>query len=94
MAYDSYIAVPNAFTPGSGPGSLLKVLHLGNVTLKSFTIYNRWGIKVFETSDINAGWDGTYNGVVQPQGVFVYTVDAYTAKGKNIHKQGNITLLR
>jgi gliding motility-associated-like protein len=92
VAYDSYITVPNAFTPGSG--SLLKLLHLGNVTLKNFAIYNRWGIKVYETSDINAGWDGTYNGVAQDQGVFVYTVDAVTAKGKNIHKQGNITLLR
>jgi gliding motility-associated-like protein len=94
VSYDSYINVPNAFTPGSGPGSVLKVLHLGDATLKSFIVFNRWGVKMFETSDINKGWDGTLNGTPQPLGVYVYTVEAYTAKGKRIYKQGNVTLLR
>jgi gliding motility-associated-like protein len=94
VADDSYISVPNAFTPGSGPGSVLKVLHLGDAQLKSFVIYNRWGIKMFETSNVNEGWDGMFNGKPQPLGVYVYTVEAYTAKGKRVYKQGNVTLLR
>jgi len=94
LSDDSYINVPNAFTPGTGPNAVLKVVHLGNATLKRFAIYNRWGIKVFETSDVNSGWDGTYNNEPQSMGVYVYTLEAYTAKGKRINKQGNITLLR
>lgn len=94
VSYDSYINVPNAFSPGSGPNNVLKVVHLGDATLKNFAIYNRWGIKVFQTSDINEGWDGTYNGQPQPVGVYIYTVEAYTSKGKRVYKQGNVTLLR
>jgi len=94
VAPDSYIALPNAFVPGTGPNSQLKVLHLGNATLTSFHIFNRWGVEVFQSTDINKGWDGTYGGQPQPMGVYVYTVEAKTFKGKIITKQGNITLLR
>lgn len=90
------VDVPNAFTPGNnaGPNNELKVVHKGLVTLKSFSIYNRWGIKVFETSDINQGWDGRFNGTLQPMGVYVYMVEAYSRSGKRFYKQGNTTLIR
>ncbi|HXS38429.1 MAG TPA: gliding motility-associated C-terminal domain-containing protein, partial [Flavipsychrobacter sp.] len=94
VSLDSYINVPNAFSPGNGPNNLLKVVHTGEATLKSFVIYDRWGQKMFETSDINQGWDGTFNGQPQPMGVYVYVVEAYTFRGKRFYKQGNITLLR
>lgn len=91
---DSYLDVPNAFTPGSNPNSLLKVVHKGIARLKTFAVYNRWGTKVFETADLNAGWDGKYNGEPQPMGVYIYTVEGNTASGKNVAKQGNVTLIR
>ncbi|MBA3828124.1 MAG: gliding motility-associated C-terminal domain-containing protein [Taibaiella sp.] len=94
VAYDSYINIANAFTPGSGPGNILRVQHLGDATLKSFTIYNRWGVKVFQSTDVNVGWDGTYNGQPQPLGVYIYMVEAVTYRGKPVYKQGNVTLLR
>src|SRR5205085_8003000 len=59
---DSYIDVPNAFTPGSGPNGKLKPVHLGSASLKSFAVYNRWGVKMFETKDLSSGWDGSFNG--------------------------------
>lgn len=92
---DSYIDIPNAFTPGSyGDNSVLHILHRGDVTLKKFAIYNRWGEKVFETKDLNQGWDGRYNGAIQPMGVYIYMIEAVSTSGKPIHKQGNITLIR
>lgn len=91
---DSYISMPNAFSPGSQPNAVLHVLHLGDATLKSFTVYNRWGTKLFETKDINEGWDGRYNGVAQPMGVYVYMVEAVAPSGKKYVKQGNVTLIR
>lgn len=94
VAPDSYINLPNAFTPGSNPNKLLKVVHNGMATLKNFTIYNRWGVKVFETSDISAGWDGMFNGEPQPMGVYIYTIEGKTSSGKTVNKQGNITLIR
>jgi len=94
VAPDSYIDIPNAFVPGRGDNNIFKPLHLGNATLKSFTIYNRWGMKVFESQDINKGWDGNFGGQPQPLGVYVYVLEAVTANGKVITKQGNVTLVR
>lgn len=91
---ESYLDVPNAFTPGSAPNAILKVVYNGDVQLKSFIIYNRWGVKMFETSNINEGWNGQFNGAIQPMGVYVYTIEATTSTGKNFYKQGNTTLLR
>jgi len=51
-------------------------------------------VKVFESSDINAGWDGTLNGTPQPEAVYVYEVSAVTSAGQNFIKHGNVTLLR
>lgn len=95
VAPDSYIDIPNAFVPGRGTeNNVFKPVHLGNASLKSFSIFNRWGIKVFETTDINEGWDGSFGGKPQPLGVYVYLLEAVTAKGVPIVKQGNVTLVR
>lgn len=91
---NALVDVPNAFTPDGGTNNKLYVLKRGIVTLKSFRIFNRWGNLVFETADINAGWDGTYKGVPQPLGVYVYTVEGFTDTGKPVIKSGNVTLLR
>jgi len=94
VSHDSYIDIPNAFTPGSGPNGTIRVVRKGEAVLKSFRIYNRWGNKVFETADINQGWDGTFGGKPQPMGVYIYEVEASTPSGKRFVKQGNITLIR
>ena len=91
---DSYIDVPNAFVPGKGPSSYLRPVRRGNVTLKNFAVYNRWGGKMFETTDPDAGWDGKYNDLPQPMGVYVYIAEAVTPTGRVFYKQGNVTLIR
>ena len=93
---ESVITLPNAFSPGNGSSTNdnLKVQHLGNATLNHFRIFNRWGQLVFETTNINQGWNGRYNDVPQPMGTYVYQLQAITNKGKIINKQGNITLIR
>lgn len=91
---ESILTMPNAFTPGAAPNDLLKIVRLGDATLKKFAIFNRWGAKVFETSDINEGWNGKYKNEPQPVGVYIYTIEAITPSGRTFQKQGNITLLR
>ena len=90
---DSYIEMPNAFSPGRGRNSL-RILRRGDVELKNFTIYNRWGTKVFQTKNVDEGWDGTLDGEKQPMGVYIYVIEAVTPSGRTINKQGNITLVR
>lgn len=92
---EPYIFIPNAFTPnGDGKNDILYVR--GDEYLVSFVlkIYDRWGEKVFESQDVNQGWDGTFRGQICQPGVYDYFLDA-TCLGKNrLVKKGNITLIR
>lgn len=55
-------------------------------------VFNRKGNLLFESSDINIGWDGYYQQILQPQGVYVYKVRARFKNGKTVVKMGDITL--
>ena len=91
---ESIIAAPNAFTPGKGPNSEFKILKRGIVSLNYLRIFNRWGNLIFETTNIDEGWDGNYKGAAQPFDTYVYLVQVVTSTGKLVNKQGNITLIR
>ncbi len=88
------LAIPNAFTPGAGINNVLSIIKRGIATLDYFRIYDRWGAKVFETSNITQGWDGTYNGAPQPFAVYVYEIEAVTNTGLVFKQHGNVTLIR
>jgi len=94
----SIINVPNAFSPGFNINGTLMVNLDGipgtTATLSYLRIYNRWGQLVFETNNIQNGWDGTFNGKPQPSAVYVYEAQAVTNLGQVFTKQGNITLIR
>jgi gliding motility-associated-like protein len=94
ISTESLLALPNAFTPGNGPNGTFKVIKRGVAKLRYFRIFDRWGVKVFETSDIDAGWDGTYKGAMQQFGVYVYEVGAVTSSGRTFEKHGNVTLIK
>jgi gliding motility-associated-like protein len=86
--------VPNAFIPaGGGINGIVFARGFGIATLH-FTIWNRWGQKVFETTDRKFGWDGTYKGKPQPMDVYAYTLEATFVDGRKATKKGDITLIR
>jgi gliding motility-associated-like protein len=88
------VDVPSAFTPQSGDiNSVIQVKGFGMVKFK-WEIWNRWGQKVFETSDQSVGWDGKYKGVLQPLDVYVYTLAVEFFDGRKLSKTGDITLIR
>ncbi len=96
VSNESLIDLPNAFSPGSGTSinDKLTIKRRGLVELKTWNIYNRWGERVFNTTDINDGWDGRFNDKPQPLGTYVYVIEAVTSTGKRFYKQGNVTLVR
>jgi gliding motility-associated-like protein len=59
-----------------------------------FTIWARWGEKVFETNDKHIGWDGRFNGKLLPMDVYAYTIEAEFSDGTKTTKKGDITLIR
>jgi gliding motility-associated-like protein len=86
--------VPNAFTPnGDGINDKLFVRGFG-ISKMDWKIFNRWGAMVFESTDRNEGWDGTYKGVVQPSEVYHYVLDVQYSDNSRYQKKGDITLLR
>ncbi|HUM46155.1 MAG TPA: PKD domain-containing protein [Chitinophagales bacterium] len=88
------VDVPNAFSPnGDGQNDVLYVRGQDIKTL-GFKVFNRWGEVVFETNNINNGWNGIYKGVQQEMEVYVWTLSATFSDGTASVRSGNVTLLK
>lgn len=88
------IFVPNAFTPnGDGNNDILYVYGT-NIQSLTFTVYDQYGEMIFRSLSQSSGWDGTYKGMKEPVGVYVYIVEAKMNDGNTVKKKGSITLLR
>ncbi len=83
--------IPNAFRPGA---FTFKPAKRGIASMIRFEVYNRWGNRVFDADNIDEGWDGTYKGVAQPMGVYLYIFEGVLDNGRIVSRQGNVTLLR
>ena len=91
---ESAIYAPNVFTPnGDGINDEFRVAYRSIVEFKA-TIYNRWGVKIFEWTDPQRGWDGTYNGRPVAEGPYFYVIKARGADGEDYLLKGDINLLR
>lgn len=95
---DCYLNIPNSFSPGGdGLNEYFLPRELLSSGLSSFkmNIYNRWGENIFTTTTLDGrGWDGKYNGVPQPMGVYVYVIDAVFINNVKKNFTGNVTLVR
>ena len=91
--------IPNAFTPnGDGLNDVFGAIpRLDYVNQYRISIYNRWGQLIFDTSDLNQGWDGSYQGKPCPLGVYVYRIvyqDFGMGTQENKVMEGTVMLVR
>jgi gliding motility-associated-like protein len=87
--------VPTAFSPnGDGRNDVLRPKALGMRTIRYFKVYNRLGQLVFETTELNKGWDGTYKGNPQDPAAYVWMAQGETYKGELITRKGSAVLVR
>ncbi len=95
---DVRLYMPNAFTPNQDTRNDIFIGkgHLDGVKNYRFVIWNRWGEKVFETTDTALGWDGRIRGSGRPAppGVYVYVVSYTEPRGKPVVRRGFATLIR
>lgn len=92
---NSGIFVPKAFSPNKdGKNDFLSPFLVNIKTLKYFRIYNRWGQRMFQTSDSKQGWDGVYNNIPQPLDTYTWIVEGIDVNGIAIFKKGQTVLLR
>ncbi|MBK9283898.1 MAG: PKD domain-containing protein [Sphingobacteriaceae bacterium] len=98
------VLIPNAFTPNtsSSPGGIYDpkdksndVFHpvLRNVEEFNMKVFSRWGELLFETENVNEGWDGYFRGKLCLQDVYVWKIHAKFKDGQTFDKTGDLTLL-
>lgn len=87
--------IPNAFIP-AGVNKIFKPV--GNITAYTdyyMAIYNRWGQMIFDTTNFDIGWDGSYKNEIVQSGVYVYYMRiTFAGSGKTIEKKGIVTLVK
>jgi hypothetical protein len=101
-----YVRFPNAFIPNpNGPSGgyysnrsdegayVFHPAHSG-VAEYQLRIFSRRGMLVFESSDINTGWDGYYKGQLVEPGVFIWKVRGNYINGEPFTLMGDVTLLK
>jgi len=89
--------IPNAFTPGNdGNNDTFGGIQLlgGALEVLEFTVYNRWGQRVFEATAAQPAWDGRVDGRDAPADVYVYFVKVRFANGDEKTFKGDVSLLR
>ena len=90
------VYVPNAFTPNGNGDDDIFIPSTGFIDLTDydFSIFNRWGEKLFETNDRNAGWNGKFGGKKCDSDVYVWLLTFKTSSGQFIDMKGTVTLIR
>lgn len=101
-----FIEFPNAFIPNTGGPSggvyssvsdeSAQVFHpsFSGVSEYHLKIFSKIGVLIFETNDINIGWDGYFKGQLSNPGVYIWKVRGNFSNGEPFTKMGDVTLLR
>jgi len=95
VSYEYSLDVPSVFTPnGDGKNDVVYVKGWGIKDLLEFSIYNRWGQRIFYSEDKNVGWDGTYKGKLQNIDSYTYYVRVRFYNNIERDKKGTINLMK
>lgn len=88
--------VPSAFSPNNDLlNDQIKVMAISEVSAVKFSIYDRWGKRIFSTKSIEDTWDGKYNGSPCQVGVYFYLLEYQCPfKKETVIQKGDITLIR
>ncbi|MCE3226748.1 MAG: hypothetical protein K0S32_1299 [Bacteroidetes bacterium] len=90
---DFGIYIPNTFTPNEdGINDIFYVYGFGIKDYK-MSVYDRWGVKLFESTDQAVGWNGMYKGEFCQQGTYTYFVEYTPNKGKHEKRPGHVNII-
>lgn len=96
IVYSCYIAVPTAFTPnGDNLNDYLYPLNAYKAVNLQFKVFNRFGQLLFSTKDWTQKWDGTFKGLPQPAGTYIWTLSyTHTETKQPYFLKGTTVLIR
>ena len=88
---------PTAFSPNEDGLNDIFLIENSTIDPDNFQmiIYERWGGKIFETTDMNEGWDGKLkNSEKAKSGTYIYILKYKDAEGTEQFVHGNVTVIR
>jgi len=88
------VYIPNVFTPNNDGKNDVFMIYGNTIASAKMYIYTQWGQLIYQSDNVATGWDGTFKGVNQPIGVYVYMVEVQFNDGTSTIKKGTVTLLR
>ncbi len=88
------VYIPNAFTPNNDGNNDYFLVYGNTISQIKMRVFTQWGQLIFESRVKENGWDGTFKGQMQPNGVYVYSIDLTFNDGTKTHKDGTVTILR
>jgi len=93
---DVTVYIPNAFSPNDfGPMRNNKFyVSAQGIIAFNVRVFNRWGEKMYESDDLEEGWDGKHNNIDCQQDVYMYIVRVTGFDGKDYEYSGTVTLVR
>ena len=93
---DFTIYVPNAFIPGKCKGTENCVFRVQGTNISEFQIriYDRWDALVYQSGNINEGWDGRVKNAPPQAGVYIYRIDYKDINHRPHTLYGSVTLVR
>jgi gliding motility-associated-like protein len=87
--------MPNSFTPnGDGKNDLFRIPVGMSLQLKEFSVFNRWGKRIFSTNDISAGWDGNFHNLPLNPDTYTYVISGLDYQKQSVFLKGTIVLIR
>ncbi|MBC7388143.1 MAG: gliding motility-associated C-terminal domain-containing protein, partial [Opitutaceae bacterium] len=90
---ETFVKMPSAFTPnGDGSNDMLMIKGWGIKELLSFQVFNRWGEVVYDSQNLEEGWDGKFKGVSQNSDVYVYKVKVKNWREEELYSEGQVNL--
>ena len=91
---ENAIFIPYVFTPNKDGNNDIFYIRGQNISSLDLIIYNRWGSQVYKSSELLHGWDGQYNGIDCPSGVYFFNAKVTFSDRQTETHHGSITLLR
>ncbi len=88
------IRTPTAMVPEGTNNFFKPVIVFANTQSYLLQIFNRWGEKIFETTDPDQAWDGRYGGDIVPQGVYTFLIRVNKVNGETYYKTGTVMVIR
>lgn len=88
------LIIPNVFTPNNDSVNDVFKISSKNIIELSCTIFDRWGLQMYSWNELKGGWDGKTDGKEVPDGTYFYIINAKDIDGKEIKKQGAVSLFK